>query len=326
MTLKGTINDSENQNSQNPNANERLKPEQTAESAWGVEVLEEITDIEPSQFNSENKWLATHFKIIKPDGHSEEIEATKIMIEIRNKVGEVIEVPAYTVHHIVSLHLKEEEAGSSLGSDSIVGAFNLVVTHLPDKIPFKDDVAAFEVDVEQQTGTEGVTSQQEMLESGVITQEDLDIINIAKENVFRLNIEGSNEEKQKFTQVFNLKLIGRNVSLGVRGGSVVLFYETDKRSTTKMFIVIGKIIDGEGHSHNTVFTMAPGRYMDRLPTDVKFSGELEIEGKEEDGSVAGLWARARRGEVLSALELARLDEQKQAQLCWWRGGFINSPA
>ena len=322
MDGKGILLSDTTQISEKPEISGKQGTEKKTKNEWVVHVIEEIKGIEPSQFHPEKKWLATHFKVIRGDGKVEEIESTTTILEITNGTGEVIEVTAYVTYHIMSLHIKGQEAGSIIEGDSLEASMKLIAKHLPDKIPFKENIAAFEIDIEQQAGIEGVTSQQEMLESGVITEEDLDILSSAKDNVLHLNIEGSDEERQKFVQEFNLKLAGRKASLGIRGGAIIPFFETDKQSTTRMFIVISRTKDKEGKVHNNVITMAPGRYMDRLPTDVKFTGELDIEGINRGVSVAELWSKARKGDKLSPLELSILDEQKKAQECWWQGGFI----
>ncbi len=298
--------------------------EKTSEKYWGVEVLDDVKDIAPSQFDSEKKWLATHFKIDHPDGTSEEIESTKTILKIANEDGVEIEVPAFATHHIMSLHLKGEEAGSTMEGGSLEASFKVVAEHLPRKLPFKGESAAFEVDVEQNTGTEGVSSQREMMEKGVATKEDLEMLAAAKDEVFRLNIEGADEEKKKFVEEFNSKMSG-NVKLGIRGGAITPFFTAERQPTSKMFVVIGKEKDQDDSEHNRVWTMTPGRYMDKLPTDGKFNGRFASEGVTEGTTIADLWKKVRAGEKLSSGEVALIDAQKKAQECWWNGGFIVPP-
>jgi len=302
-------------------------PENSAEtkkSNWGLEVLEAVKDIEPSQFHPERKWMATHFKITRPDGTTEEVESTKTILKIKGKDGIEIEVPAFAVHHIMSLHLKGEEAGGALEGDSLESSFGVVAEHLPKVLPFKGESAAFTVDVGQSTGTEGVSSQKEMMEKEVATREDLEILASAKDEVFRLNIEGTDAEKQAFVDEFNGKVSG-NVKLGIRGGSITPFFTTDRQPTTKMFMVVGKEKDPDDSEHNRVWTMTPGRYMDKLPTDGSFIGRSASEGIPEGTTVADLWKKVREGGKLSAQEMALVDAQKKAQECWWNGGFIAPP-
>ena len=290
------------------------QPEATAEAQepnWGVEVLEDVKDIQPSKFHPEKKWMATHFKIEKPDGTSEEVESTKNILEIASKDGTKIEVPAFAVNHIMSLHLKGQEAGSTM-EGSLEDSFGVVAEHLPEKLPFQGEAAAMEIDVGQNTGTEGVSSQNEMLEKGVATKEDLEALKTAKDEVFKLNVEGKDEEKQKFVADFNTKLSGK-VKLGIRGGSITPFFTADRQPTSKMFLVVGKEKDPNGSEHNRVWTMAPGRYMDKLPTDRKFAG------------VSELWKKMHEGQDITAEEEGLIREQQKAQECWWKGGFIAPP-
>lgn len=288
---------------------------------WDVETLEAVKDIAASQFHPEKKWMATHFKIDRPDGTSKEVESTETILKIKNKDGVEIEVPAFATDHIMSLHLKGEEAGSTMEGGSLEASFGVVAEHLPRELPFKGEAAAFEMDVEQNTGTEGVSSQSEMLEKGIATREDLGALAAAKSEAARLNIEGTEEEKKAFVDEFNSKVSG-NVKLGVRGGAVTPFFTAERQPTSKMFLVVGKETDEDGSEHNRVWTMTPGRYMDKLPTDGKFAGRYASEGVPEGTSVADLWKKARAGERLSPEETALIDEQRKAQECWWNGGFI----
>ncbi|MFA5999596.1 MAG: hypothetical protein WC783_01270 [Candidatus Paceibacterota bacterium] len=303
---------------------ESLLPVSSIESkGWSVEVLEQVKDIQPSQFHPEKKWMATHFKIERPDGSIEEVESTKIILKIKSKDGIDIEVPAFAVNHIMSLHLKGEEAGGVM-EGSLESSFGVVSEHLPKELPFKGESAAFEVDTKQNTGTEGVSSQKEMMEKGIVSKEDLEILAGAKDEVFRLNIEGTDEEKKKFVDGFNSKLSG-NVKLGIRGGAITPFFTADRQPTTQMFMVVGKEKDADGSEHNRVWTMTPGRYMDKLPTDGQFTGRYSGEGIPEGTTVADLWKKLKSGEKLSSQEVSLIDAQKKAQECWWNGGFIVAP-
>ena len=310
----------------NPELISEISAESSIETVkdWGVEVLEQVKDIQPSQYHPEKKWMATHFKIERPDGTSEEVESTKTILKIKSKDGVEIEVPAFATHHIMSLHLKGEEAGSTMEGGSLETSFGVVAEHLPSEIPFKGEAAAFEMDVEQPTGTEGVSSQTEMAEKGIATKEDLETLATAKDEVFRLNIEGTDDEKKKFIDEFNAKMSG-NVKLGIRGGAVTPFFTAERQPTSKMFLVVGKEKDADGSEHNRVWTMTPGRYMDKLPTDGKYIGRFASEGVPEGTTVADLWKKVRAGEKLSPQETALVDEQRKAQECWWNGGFIVAP-
>jgi hypothetical protein len=288
---------------------------------WSVETLSEVKDIAPSQFHPEKEWMATHFKIEHPDGTFEEVGSEDTILKIKNIDGVEIEVPAFAAEHIMSLHLKGEEVGSKIEGESLASSFEVVAKHLPRELPFKGESAAFEMDVEQNTGTEGVTSQKEMLEKSIVTKENVDTLDTVKEDVFKLNINGTEEEKKKFVEEFNSKMSG-NLKLGIRGGSITPFFSTERQPTSKMFLVVGKEVDSDNSEHNRVWTMSPGRYMDKLPTDGIFIGRYPSEGVPEGTTVANLWERLRVGENLSSVEIALIDAQKKAQECWWDGGFI----
>ena len=100
-----------------------------------------------------------------------------------------------------------------------------------------------ELDIHQNTGTEGVTHRSEMLQKGVVSYSALLILESARKDVFQLNLKGNDEEKKAFVEKFNAKLAGLNITgvkLGIRGGAITPFYSTERQPTNKLFIVIGK--------------------------------------------------------------------------------------
>lgn len=291
---------------------------------WEVETVDDIQNLSPSQFHPEKKWMATHYKLERPDGSSEEVPSDKTLIKIKSQDGTVIEVPAFAAEHILSLHLKGSEAGSTMESNSLASSFKAVVEHLPREIPFDGGKAAFEIDLEQTTGSEGVTTQKEMLEKGIATDEDIAVLASIKENVFKLNLSGSDDEKKAFIDQFNGGVSG-NVKVGIRGGAITPFFTTERQPTTKMFLVVGKEQDADGSEHNRVWTMAPGRFMEQLPTDGRFTGRFGSVGVPEGTTVSDLWKKAEGGEKLTPQETALVDAQRRAQECWWEGGFIDAP-
>lgn len=289
--------------------------------SWEVEVLEQVKDIKPSKNSTEKgkEWMVTHFMIERPDGSFEEVESTKIILKIKSKDGIDIEVPAFTVNHILDLHFKKKEAGSTFNTGSFEDVFKMIAESLPKQLPFKtsptgDVEAAFEVDQGKEIGNEGITQKgQEMMERGTVTAEDLEILSTAKEEVFRLNIEGTDEEKKKFVEEFNTKLVGRNVRLGIRGTAITPFYTAEQPQTSLVFFAVRKEKNPDGSERNIVSTTAVGRHMEKLPTDRSFT------------TVVDLWKKLKAGEKLSSQEVSLIDAQKKAQECWWNGGFIVAP-
>lgn len=311
LNLQTISNESNNNQTEQINGNE-----------WSTKVLENVKDINESQFDPDRTWLATHYIITQPDGTSKEVEATEVIFEIDNKDGEKIEVPAFAVEHIKSLHSDGKEAGSTFANKSLEDSLRLISKNLPTQIPFDGDTAAFEIDIKEKTGTEGVSSKQEMFDKGIISQAEVDKLESVKGAVFQLNLEGSKGDKQRFVDSFNENMPG-NLKLSIRGEAIApLFIVTDKQETTKMFIVIGKEEEKDGSKHNRLRTMAPGRYMDKLPNDGEFIGRYERSGIPEGTSVADLIRKSRSGETLSHEEEAFVEDQRKAQECWWDGGFV----
>jgi hypothetical protein len=295
-----------------------------SQGSWHVEVLDTVKDIQRSQVPSANERVATHFKIERPDGTSQEVEAAKTILKLKNEDGMEIEVPASVVHHIMSLHLKGEEAGSRIKGESLELSIRVVADHLPRKLEFKGGEAAFEVELRQIFGTEGVSSLTEMVEKGVATKEDLEALATARDEVFRLNVEGTDDEKRDFVGEFNERASG-NVTLDIRSGAITPFFRVEKQPTSKMFLAISKEKDADGSEHYRMRTMAPGRSMGKLPTDRKFIGQITSEGVAQGTSVADLWREVREGGALSNAEIALVDEQREAQERWWNAGFVVDP-
>jgi len=293
-------------------------------SNWQVEVVKQIKNIEPTKFHPEKEWLATHYLITKPDGITEEVGSGDIVIGLKNIAGELLEIPAFTAHHIMSLHLKLEEAGSQIEASSLEEAFFVVAKKLPVEIPYVDGIAAFEMEMNQITGTEGVTTTAEMLSAGVVTQDDLDKLNKVKDEVFKLNISGTDDEKKAFVNKYNDNVGDVKLKLVFRTGSIAPIFTTDRQKTTKMFVVISKSkTTAVGESGNLVISMLPGRYMEKPPADDDYIGREKIEGIKEREPVAELLEMKKTGKTLTPQQESLILEQQKSQECWWNGGFVD---
>ncbi len=256
------------------------------------------------------------------DGLLRKAESTETSLKLISKSGVEIEVPPATVSHIELLHIKGEEMGSVFDAKPLTAILDIVADHLPDELPFFNGVAAFEIDCGERIGLEGVVSQTEMMERGVMTEWDWKWLTSAKSDVFQLNIKGNDKEKMRFVGEFNAKMTGK-VKLGIRSGVIVPCFVAEKQPTSKVFMVIGKGNKG-GVKYNCLWTMAPGRYMEKLPTDDRFTGRVEVECLGESITVADLLEKYKAGRVVFLGPAARslLVDYGRAQDCWWRHGFI----
>ncbi len=254
------------------------------------------------------------------------VKSTETIFKIISKSGVEIEVPPAAVAHIELLHIKGEEMGSVFDERSLTAILDIVADHLPNEIPFFNGVAAFDIDCGERIGLEGVVSQTEMMEKGVMAEWDWRWLTSVKSDVFHLNIKGSDAEKMRFIGEFNARMTGK-VKLGIRSGAIVPCFVAEKQPTSKVFMVIGKG-NRDGAKYNCLWTMAPGRYMEKLPTDDGFARRAEIEYLGESMTIAGLWEKYKDGKVVFLGPAARcmLVDYGRAQDCWWRCGFVVAPS
>ena len=264
---------------------------------WSVEVLRSVASIEPSRQDPDRPWLTTHYNMTGPDGSVQEVHFSEDILILKNG-DRSIRVPAFASSHVMSLHLHGEEPGSVL-AHPLEESFAMVAKALPAVLPYQDGKAAFSIELGQPTGMEGVTSQAEMLERGIATRHDLAQLALCRDEAATLNKSGTLAERQAFVDSFNATMTG-NVKLGIRGDAIVPFFSCAKQSTTKMFLVVSgfKALTAEDQTASTLITMAPGRCMEKLPTDQFFAGSLDP---------------------------ARAKAQEVAQKCWWDGGFLVDP-
>jgi hypothetical protein len=267
--------------------------------AWEMEVLRPITAIEPSRQDPNRPWATAYYKVDGPEGQGTEIPCNEDILVLKGD-GRKIHVPAFAAVQVMGLHLHGEREGSQLARP-LEDSFAMVAQALPENLPYQDGVAAFSIDLGQYTGMEGVASQQEMLDKGVMTPDDVQKLDNVKNEVFLLNLVATVEERKAFVERFNTQMTG-NAQLGVRGDAIVPFFTHPKQPTNQMFMVVA---EGKGElpegllRYATVITMAPGRYMDKLPTDRSFL-PLDTPAKGE--------------------------AQAKAQDYWWNSGFLVEPA
>ncbi len=266
---------------------------------WQVQVLKPFDTILASQFHPERKF-PTHFMLETAAGIKEEVNRETPVFKIKNKLsGELFIVDAGAAAHIISTHFKGESVGSQIKFDSLKDLLVFVAKKIPRKLSFQGNEVNLEIKFSRTVGTEGVTSSQEMLTAGIITAEDLEILNQAKDQVFALNKKDATDERVNFVKQFNAdNLMGRNVKLGIRGPlkTIVVFYQSEPRPTTKLSMIISKRKAPEGTEYLGVSTLYSGRLTGKFPTDRRF----------KDGKFP--------------------EEQLQAQNSWWETGFLVSAA
>ena len=300
-----------------------LRPSLTPpESHWELQVREQMSDIRPTKSDPNRPWIKTHFEITRPDGTKVEIKAEDSVMQIRSRSGQVIDIPAHVAEHIYSLHLKGHEAGSTFTQTSLADVMRSFAERMPAQV---DPSKGATIDFGQVIGQEGITpSRSEMVERGVVTQQDLARLDTFKEEAFKLNLEGTEQEKAAFVERANQSLQG-NVRLIVRANTITPLYLTERPATSLGFMAISSQRAPEGTVSLRVATIVTGRSMEKLPADRSFTGQSPTEGVAEGTRVAELVRREKAGAELTPAERSLVEAQKRAQECWWEGGFIRPP-
>ena len=314
----------------NFNPERSIKQSQEKNVEYTVKICYSITGITPKEFDPENPKFVSVYEIKTENGEVLtigakqpifKIERKRIEGENKNIEGEninniaIIEVPAYTVEHIITSHIQGQEAGSTIETEirNLPKFLKEIAERLPDQLEFKEiggiKQAEIQIDLGEIIGYEGIASVDEVKSRRIITDEDVQKLESAREEVFRLNREGSDEEKKKFVEEFNQKMTGRNVKLGLRGGSIVPFFNAEKQPTSKIVIIIREEVDENNQAHYIIYTIFPGRLMPRLPCDRAYNEIMK---------------KIKAGEPLTEEEQELLKEQENSQEQWWTHGFIES--
>ena len=274
-------------------------------SFWEVDIREVISSIHPSDADR------TAYRATRPDGSELDLASDDIVVSLRDFSGMTVEVTARSFEHIFSRHVRAQEAGGVFIADSLEEIFRLVARYVPEHLDFENKQSiALEIETEAVVGTEGVISVQELLNQGVVSDEDVTVLNLSQEEVFLLNRSGDLDQKKNFVRKFNQEFESRNVRLGLRAEAIVPFYKTPRPQTKKIFMALGKDQDESGNEHIRMYTIAPGRAMEKLPNDESFIG------------VSALLEKQERGEELTQEATALIAEQQKSQECWWSHGFI----
>lgn len=206
---------------------------------------------------------ATKVEVTLADGSTEEgLDANTPFFTIKDAAGNEMTLTAAAAGHIDSLHIKGEDAGSKFDYPSLEALMQDVAAHMPEGIAAASGVSDFSVDMGKNMGREGVASLQELVEEGILTDEDLKTIEAVRAIVQQLNLEGDAEANQAYVDEYNNAHADSKLKLQVvRGQVIVPTVDTPKRQTNKLFQVWGPGADGK----KTCYTMAPGRHMPRHP-------------------------------------------------------------
>lgn len=219
----------------------------------------EVTEVDESK-----PWRpAKLLKVTKADGTVvENVPANTPFFSFRDKSGQELVVTAAVAGHIDQLHIKGTDAGSKFDYDSLYHLFEDVAKKLPEGLSSMPGISDFAIEMGKNMGKEGVASLQELKAEGVISDNDLSIVENFREKVKELNRESDLESKKAFVQSFKEQYPDCKIQFQiVRDTVIVPIVNIPKRPTTKLFMVFGPGEDGK----KVAYTMAPGRYMPRHP-------------------------------------------------------------
>ncbi len=219
----------------------------------------EVTEIDESKPWRPPKTL----KVVKADGTIvENVPANAAFFTFRDANGQEIVITGAVAEHIDRLHIKGLDAGSKFDYDSLLDLFTDVAKKLPEDLATKPGVSDFAIEMGKNMGKEGIASLQELLADGIISEQDLSIVENFREKVKELNKSSDLESKKAFVQSFKEQYPDCKVQFQiVRDVVIVPVVKSPKRPTTKLFMVFGP---GEDNK-KIAYTMAPGRHMPRHP-------------------------------------------------------------
>lgn len=197
------------------------------------------------------------------DGTVAEVAASTPYAVFVDKDGGRLEVSIASAGHVKELHVDGKDAGSVFDVSTIDELLVIVQEHLPEGIAESDGVSAFSVETSRPMGEEGVGGLDVLLSAGLVSSEEVEEIAANTEVIIKLNLEGSDEDKNRFVAEYNAQHEGSKIKLQqVRSGVIVLAADVPKQPTTELFMVFGPT--GEENT-KTMYTMAPGRFMPKMP-------------------------------------------------------------
>lgn len=198
--------------------------------------------------------------VIKADGTTvENLDAATPFFTFKDKKGNSLTVSAVDAGHIDSLHIKGEDPGSVFDEPSLQALMQDAAKKMPEGIAEQPGVSAFDIEMGKSMGKEGIASMQELLSDGVLSEQDIAAVSMLKDEVKKLNKDGSKEEKEAFVTTHNQSRIAFQL---IRGDILVPVVNAPKRPTNKLFMVFGP--SGKENT-KTLYTAAPGRFMPKHP-------------------------------------------------------------
>lgn len=232
---------------------------------------------------------ATRVRVERADGSvQEEVDANAAAFTFQDRKGRKLTVSIAAAGHIDSLHIKGEDAGSKFDQASLQDLFRDMADKMPESLA--DDVKrvdALSVEMSKHMGKEGIASLDELVADGIVSAEQVAEARSAKDEVKRLNRDGSKEEREAFVEQWQKDHPDSPVQFQVvRGEALVPTVAAPKRDTTKLFMVFGPNAAGD---QKTLYTIAPGRNMPRHPIAGQHKSKEGVLNEDTFNESADAW-------------------------------------
>jgi len=268
-----------------PESRESEKPKYALDS--NQEFLG-FQNVEVTKTDDTKPWKpALEVKVTKADGSvAENLDANTPFFTFRDSEGNEMTVTAAAAGHIDQLHIKGEDAGSKFDYPSLDALFEDVAKKLPQEVASAPGVSDFAVDMGRHMGKEGIASMKELKAEGILSEADLSTAESVRAEVQELNKSGDEAAKKAFVEKFKTDNPDSKIQFQlVRGTVLVPTVDTEKRDTTKLFMVFGPGADGK----KTAYTMAPGRHMPRHPNPGQHKSQEGVLNEETFQESADAW-------------------------------------
>lgn len=205
--------------------------------------------------------VSSKIEVTKADGSTVEVSADDPMYKFVTADGKEITVSVGTVQHIDGLHFKAEDLGSVFDYSSMDELMEDLANKIPGDVTSRPKVVRVSVEMGKHMGNEGLASLQELVESGVVSEQDVALAEEVRQQVYELNKSGDAAAKAQFIKTFKADHPESKIQFQtVRSGVIVPVVDTPNRPTTKLFMMFGPADSGKA-----LWTAAPGRDMPLHP-------------------------------------------------------------
>lgn len=238
-----------------------------------------------TEFDESLPWKpAKTVEVIQADGSKvEDLEASTPFFTFKDANGKEIVVSAEAAGHIDQLHIKGEDVGSKFDEPSLEALFQDMAVQLPEGLADRPGIFTLDVEMGKNMGMEGIASTEELVASGRLSQVDIDAAQSVREEVQRLNREGTEEERLAFAEKYAEEHPDAGVQFTAAREDKVLLptVKAPKQPTTKLFVMMGPNPAGD---KKALYTIAPGRDMPRHPVPGQYTdreGAFDEAGYQE---------------------------------------------